>query len=181
MAFFSYSQNYQGFIDIVINDPERYLPIVQFLDNISGQSSELSKAEKELVGAYVSVLNECEFCYDEAMAKSFQVDEEVLLALKHNVETAPISSKIKSILRLTRKVTEQPNKIVESDIQNVVNSGWNEKTAEDVIAIASMYAFLNRIVDGFGLKGSSQYFSAMSEGFSNYDGYEAFVRSAIKG
>jgi len=182
MAFFSYSQNYDGFIDIVINNPDRYLPIVQFLDNILGQPSELSKAEKELIGAYVSTLNNCEFCYGvhEAMAKSFNVDKNILLALKTDIETAAIDSKIKAVLKLTHKVTTEPNRIVQSDIQSIVDSNWSEKTAEDVIAIASAYAFLNRLVDGFGIKGSSQYFAAISEGFSNYDGYEAFVRSTIE-
>ena len=55
MAFFSYSKDYQGFIDIVLDNPDRYLPIVQFLDKLVCQQSQLSQVERELIGAYVSL------------------------------------------------------------------------------------------------------------------------------
>ena len=181
MAFFSYSKDYQGFIDIVLDNPDRYLPIVQFLDNLVCQQSELSQLERELIGAYVSLLNGCEFCYGvhEAIAKSLNVDASVLLALKTDVEKAPIDPKLKSIFLLTKKVTENPGKIVSADIQAIIEAGWNEKTAEDVIGIAALFAFLNRLVDGFGLKGTANYFNEMGKGFSQYDGYESFVRSEL--
>ncbi|NOQ76963.1 MAG: peroxidase-related enzyme [Methylococcaceae bacterium] len=181
MAFFSYSKDYSGFIDIVLDNPDRYLPIVQFLDKLVCQQSELSQLERELIGAYVSLLNGCDFCYGvhEAIAKSFNVDAEILLALKTDVEQSSLEPKLKAIFILTKKITENPGKIVASDIQAVIDAGWHEKTVEDVIGIASLFAFLNRLVDGFGLKGSESYFNKIGEGFSKFDGYESFVRSEL--
>ncbi len=182
MSYFSYSKNYQGFVDIVLGNPERYLPAVEFLDTVVCQQSELSQVERELIGAYVSILNGCDFCYGvhEAVAKSLNADSNVLLALKTNLENARIDPKLFSIFSLTKKVTEEPSKIVKKDIQAVIDAGWSEKTAEDVVGVASIFAFLNRLVDGFGIKGSPDYFAAIGEGFKDLGGYESFVRSQLK-
>ena len=106
-------------------------------------------------------------------------DENILLSLKADIETSSIEPKLKSIFLLTKKITENPSKIVSSDIQAITKAGWSEKTAEDVIGIVSLFAFLNRLMDGFGIKGTENYFSAMGKGFTEQEGYEAFVRSEL--
>ena len=181
MAHFSYSKDYQGFMDIVLDNPDRYLPIVQFLDKLVCQKSELSQLERELIGAYVSLLNSCDFCYGvhEAIAKSLNADASILLALHTDIEKAPIDPKLKSVFLLAKKITENPSKVVSSDIQAMIEAGWTEKTAEDVIGVASLFCFLNRLVDGFGIKGTANYFNEMGKGFSQCDGYESFVRSEL--
>jgi len=181
MAHFSYSKDYQGFMDIVLDNPDRYLPIVQFLDKLVCQESELSQLERELIGAYVSLLNGCDFCYGvhEAIAKSLNADASILLALQTDVEKAAIEPKLNPVFLLAKKLTENPSKIVKTDIQAMTKVGWSEKTAEDVIGIVSLFCFLNRLVDGFGIKGNAKYFAQMGKGFSQYDGYEAFVSSQL--
>lgn len=181
MTLLSHSKDFQGFVDIVLNDPDRYLPLVNLLDSLVCQESELTQAERELIGAYVSLLNGCDFCYGvhEAVAKSLNVDEAVLQALQTDPESAPIDDKLKPVFRFARKISLNPSGITIKDIQPILDAGWNEQTVEDTIAVASLFAMLNRLVDGFGIKGSADYFAAIGDSFT-HQGYNEAVNSLLE-
>ena len=183
MTMLSYSKDFQGFVDIVLNNPERYLPLVNLLDTLVCQESELTQAERELIGAYVSVLNGCDFCFGvhEAVAKSLNVDASVLQALQTDPDpdTVPVRDAFKPILDFTRKLTLTPSRIGAEDIQCILDAGWSEQTVEDTIAVASLFALLNRLVDGFGIKGSPDYFAAIGNSFTE-QGYNDLVYSLLE-
>ncbi len=181
MPYLSYAEDFDGVADVFLRDPNKYMPVVEFLENLLRKPSELSSAERELIGAYVSTLNNCQFCIGShvATAKAFNVDEKVLEALNDNIETSAIDSKLKPVLLLVKKLTESSNKLVQGDIKAVVSAGWSEQTVEDIIGITAIFAFLNRFVDGFGLTGTDDYFDMVGQGLSHY-GYEPFIRSALE-
>ncbi len=56
------------------------------------------------------------------------------------------------MLRYADKLTRQPNKMVQDDVEGLREVGF---TDEDILAIAeitSYYAFVNRIADGLGVE-----------------------------
>ena len=49
-------------MEVLLRDPRRYLPIVEFVDNVTQGLSELSWGECELIMGEVSKVNRAEFC-----------------------------------------------------------------------------------------------------------------------
>ena len=181
MPYLSYAKDFQGVTDVLLRDPDRYLPIVQFLETVLRKDSEFSPAERELIAAYVSMFNSCQFCYGthEAVATALGVGKVVLKALETDLASAPIDERLRPVFALAKKLTETPSKVVQADIRAVIDAGWSEQSIEDIIGVTSIFAFMNRLADGFGLKGTPDYCAQVGAGLSQY-GYEPFVRSALE-
>ena len=181
MTYLSFAKDFQGVADAFLRDPDRYLPIVAFLETVLRKDSQFSPAERELMAAYVSSLNGCQFCYGthEAVAKAFNVDAAMLGALQTDPTRAPVGERMRPVFALTRKLTETPSLVSADDVRAVLDAGWSEQAVEDIIGIAAIFAFLNRLTDGLGITGTADYFTQVGAGLSQY-GYEPFIRSALE-
>ena len=121
-------------------------------ENIMRGPSPLSLAERELIASYVSGLNACSYCFDahSATARALGFSEEVTESLLTDPTTAPIDEKLKPIFSFARKLTIEPSKIVQSDIQAMTNAGWSDNAISSVIAVVSWFNFVNRWVFAHG-------------------------------
>lgn len=139
--------------------PKGIRPLLELHDALLRETSDLSKAERELIAAYVSGLNQCQFCFGahSVMAQAFGIAEEVLMALYTDIETADVSEKMKPVLRYVRKLTETPSRIVPTDAAAVFDAGWREEALYDAIAICALYNYMNRIVEGAGILPGPEY------------------------
>lgn len=181
MTLFSYSRDYRMLMDVLLRDSERYSPIMQFAETVMRKTSELTPEQRELIAAYVSALNECQFCVGahEAVAEAYGVDEAVLKSLRDDPDGPNVDDNMKPIMELVRKLTETPARVVQSDIAAVVHAGWSEQTAEDVIAITSLFAFFNRMADGFGIPASAEVFGMLGPDVAPAI-YEPMFNSAVE-
>ena len=77
----------------------------------------LSVAERELIAAYTSGTNKCNYCFhDHTMAaEHFGIDVGVLEALMKDVGTAPGDDKMKPLLRYVAKLTAAPAQLTQAD------------------------------------------------------------------
>ncbi len=175
MSYLSYSKKFQGVGDIFLHDPERYLPFVQLLDNVMSASSELSHAQKEMIALYSSQLNGCNYCVDShsCVLSNLETEEDIISSLAKN-STELLDGKFREIFVFSKKLTSEPENIVKTDIDKVINAGWSNQTVEDVICIVSTFAFLNRLADGFGLVGSNDHFQQVG-GMVAQQGYKPLV------
>lgn len=175
MSFLSYSKDFQGVSDIFLRDPERYLPFVQLLDNVMSKESELSKAQKEMIALYSSQLNGCHYCVDShsCVLTSLKTDKDLVRSLA-NSSPAGVDNKLHAVFEFANKLSLQPGKINETDIDAVRLAGWSDQTIEDTICVVSTFAFLNRLVDGFGLIGSGDHFQQVGHMVAQ-QGYQPLV------
>ena len=130
---------------------EKIVPsLLQLHDAILRSESGLTAGERELVVAYVSLNNACEFCYGAhtAIAKMFGIDATILEELHGDLDAADIPAKLKPVLAYAKKLTLTPAKTVQSDADAVYAAGWTEDDLFDVIATRALFNFMNRIVDG---------------------------------
>ncbi len=166
MSYLSYTKDFKT-IDQIFNNTKEVGDHIMVITQhaMRGGESELSPAERELVATYVSLLNECKFCLGshKAVAEKLGTSPETIQALKEDPLGSSIPKKMLPILEYTRKLTETPSSITQEDVNKILAAGWNEKTVENVIYIASLFAFFNRIADGFGLKGSEEIFKMGGE------------------
>lgn len=133
--------------------PQHVAPLLDYHDILLRGDSPLSVAERELIAAYVSGLNACNFCFGahKLYARAFGVDEALIEALVDDVDAAPADEKLKPLLKYVAKLKDLPPKLTPSDAQAVYDAGWSERALYDAIQIAALFNFMNRIIEGTGV------------------------------
>lgn len=135
--------------------PRGVAPLLALHDDIMRAPSDISIGERELISAYVSGLNACRFCFGahKAMAQAFGYEQAFVESLVHDGPAAAgIDAKMVPLLDYVRQVTEEPAKIRPSQAEAVYAAGWSEDALYDAVQVASLYAFMNRILDGAGIE-----------------------------
>lgn len=156
MPFFKYLDQYSDITDVTFRDRKRFAPLDKVSQRIMRGKSPLSHAEKEIIAAFVSGLNECNFCYGshKAVAENFGVTPDILEALLVDIDSADINQRMKPLLHYVKKLTLTPSKLVQADAEQVLQAGWNEQALYDAICIGCLFNFYNRLLDGHGIKGN---------------------------
>lgn len=157
MPFFSNLDDTSVVPDIAMMTPDFGKAMGPYHKAIMESPSELDRAQRELIAAYVSGLNSCAYCYGvhSLTAAAFGIDEGVFDKLMDDPDSAPLDNKMKPLLRLARRLTLEPAKTVQADIDAITDAGWKEQTAHDAILVCCMFNFMNRLLDGHGVKGDA--------------------------
>ncbi|PHI19712.1 peroxidase [Lewinellaceae bacterium SD302] len=161
MPYLSHLSEDSDFTDILFRDPDRYGPMNAFTQKLLRGPSELTVEERELIAAFVSATNSCQYCHGihAAVAQRFGTDPDLVQSLVDDLDGAPIDNKLRAVLHFARKLTLTPAKIVAADAEAVLAVGWSERSLEDVIGITALFNYYNRILDGHGIKGNANIFS----------------------
>jgi uncharacterized peroxidase-related enzyme len=127
--------------------------------------SSLTPAQRELIAAYTSAVNACEFCYGThaATAEALGVDERWLTRLIDDIDTAPVDEKLKPILRYVRKLTRGPTRVRQEDVNAIFAAGWNEEAFYHVVSICGLFNYYNRLIEGYGVKSTPEYRKRVGE------------------
>ncbi|MFQ5970889.1 MAG: carboxymuconolactone decarboxylase family protein [Alphaproteobacteria bacterium] len=181
MPFFSFLEDASGVGDVMVHQPERYLPLARFTQLLMRGPSPLSAAERELIAAYVSGLNGCGYCHGShtAIAADLGVEPDLLRALLDDVEGANVEERMKPVLRYVEKLTQSPSRMTQADADAVFAAGWDEQALADAVAICALFNLYNRVVDGHGITGSPDNFAEVAERV-NRQGYEKRTRDALE-
>jgi uncharacterized peroxidase-related enzyme len=111
----------------------------------------LSRGERELIGAYVSSLNDCFFCQNVhgALAGHYlDYDISAIDAVKKNYQSTAISEKLKSLLAIAASVQVSGKNVTAKQIEDAKNLGATDKEIHDTVLIAAAFCMYNRYVDG---------------------------------
>lgn len=138
--------------------PDGASELMAFHDVFLRSERELGIGERELIAAYVSGLNACEFCFGahRTMAQAFGIDPVVFEGLMRDIETSGVSERLKPLLQYAKKVTERDS-VLPGDVRAITDAAWTEGTMRDVLMITCLYNFMNRLVDGAGLSPKLSY------------------------
>ena len=128
--------------------------------------------ERELLAAFVSGTNACNYCAGAhtATATEFGVDEQVILALLDDIDSADVADNWKPIYKFVKKLTLEPTKMVQAYADAVFAAGWSERALYDAIIICCTWSFMNRFVEGIGLSVIPAHFAM--EGKMLHGGYD---------
>ena len=111
----------------------------------------LTRGERELIGAYVSNLNNCFFCQNVhgALAQHYmQCDMQFIDSIKNNFQSAPISAKLKTLLSIAGSVQKGGKFVTTEQIDAAKMEGATDKEIHDTVLIAAAFCMFNRYVDG---------------------------------
>lgn len=112
--------------------------------------SEWSVADRELMAAYVSKVNETEFCIaaHRATASLAYDDGAKVSATLADLETAPLTDSLRATLRMLGKLTRE-NTISADDMRAVLSAGASEQQIRDALAVAFAFNVTDRLADVF--------------------------------
>jgi len=151
-----------GLISVFRKYPETCRPLLEYHEVLlRGQDSPLSVTQRELIAAYVSGLNECNYCHGihTLVAQRFGLQEGLMTQLLEDVDTADIEESLKPLLRYVKKLTQEPAKIVAADAEKVLAAGWNDQALYDAVSTCALFNFMNRLVEGLGVDADEAYMS----------------------
>jgi uncharacterized peroxidase-related enzyme len=145
--------------DLFRRFPKGVAPLLRLHDAFLREESEFTVAERELIAAYVSGLNQCSFCFGahKLMAHAFGIEEGVFDTLMSDPEMKDVAPKMRPVLRFAGKLTSTPSRMTAADAQAVLDAGWGEEALYDAIAICALYNYMNRILDGAGITPGPEY------------------------
>ncbi len=113
----------------------------------------LTPGDKELIAAYVSQLNESDYCFSghSRVAVNLGVDEGVFAPLADDIETAPVRDELKPLLRFVKILTLTPARISQRDADAVFAAGWDEQSLHEATCVCARFSMMNRLTLGHGL------------------------------
>lgn len=150
--------------------------LVQLHTHSMRQPSRFSAGERELIAAYVSGLNGCQYCHGvhAVTAEKFGVDPDLLIRMIDDLERSGLEANWLPLMAYVRKLTLSPSRLVAADAQAVFAAGWDEQTLHDAITIACLFNFMNRFADGHGIKGDTAVFAARGQALKE-GGYDPLL------
>jgi uncharacterized peroxidase-related enzyme len=114
--------------------------------------STLSRGERELIAAYVSRGNECEYCAGSHGASAAALlpggAEQVKATLGGPTADAPVSGKMRALLEIASLVRVNGRLVSEEAMARARGAGASDREIHDTVLIAAAFCMFNRYVDG---------------------------------
>src|SRR5690349_12565394 len=152
MAHIDLGNDEPGIRGLMVYSQETSKPLNQLAELLlRNEDNSLSRGERELIGAYVSYLNDCFFCQNVhgAMAGHYmQCDIGEIEKIKANFNASELSDKMKSLLVIAASVQKGGKYVTEEQISNAKELGATDKEIHDTVLIAAAFCMFNRYVDG---------------------------------
>jgi uncharacterized peroxidase-related enzyme len=118
---------------------------------LRSDDNSLSRGERELIGTYVSYLNDCFFCQNVhgALAGHYLgCNMEKIGAIKSEFNSSALSPKMKALLTIAGSVQKGGKNVTVAQIENAKNIGVSDKEIHDTVLISAAFCMFNRYVDG---------------------------------
>ncbi|WP_018719932.1 carboxymuconolactone decarboxylase family protein [Salinispora fenicalii] len=110
---------------------------------------------KELISAWTSKLNGCPYCVGTHswFLSEFGGSEELVEAVSvaSTAEELPVDERTRPLMKLVEKVSTGAYKITDADWERASAAGWSDAEILEAVFCASLFAFINRLVDATGL------------------------------
>jgi uncharacterized peroxidase-related enzyme len=112
-----------------------------------------SVADRELMAAFVSNVNESAFCVGAHTATAGQAyrDRAKVQAVLADLESAPVEHGLQATLRMLGKLTRE-GKVGAEDMRDVLSAGVSPQQIEDALAVCAAFNTTGRLADAFGFQ-----------------------------
>ena len=143
--------NLPGIRSLMAFSPETAIPMGKLANLMLRTNEGLSMAEREMIAAHVSYLNDCFYCQQShgAIAVCYlNGDEDLVEQVKKDYLQADISNKMKALLTIAGSVQKGGKHVTEDQIEKAKEEGATDRDIHDTVLIAAMFCMFNRYVDG---------------------------------
>ena len=109
-----------------------------------------TKTEIELLAAFVSKNNQCQFCMvAHSTVASQGVEKTVVERVLDDWRTAPVSEPMRAMLGFVEKLTKTPGQVTAEDLAPVIGAGVSRQGIEEAIRVVFVFSVINRLADAF--------------------------------
>ncbi len=118
-----------------------------------------NRSRRELIATIVSHGNECLFCTTAhtAAANKLLGECNTTQAIKANIESAPVSDKMKALLIIAKQVQQSGRNVTEASIQRARKAGATDIEIHDTVLIAALFLSVQPVCRWPGHKPSRFY------------------------
>lgn len=141
-------------LDVFRHWPEFARVWQAYIQQVMRVPSPLSEGERELIAAYVSRLNGCEYCEGShtRVAAHFGFGSELVAEIDRDIGSSSLADRHKPLFRFVKKLTETPKNIEQADVDEVLAAGWDETALFHATNACAAFNAMNRVVDGLGIE-----------------------------
>jgi alkylhydroperoxidase family enzyme len=173
MSYLAQTKTMDNLMEALLRDHARYLPVVEFLDRIVQNASQLSWADCELIGLELGRQNRSGFCAGIRMG---------MIKALADVDGADGDradpDSLAPIIAFARQLNERSGSVTEADIDAVRAAGWTDQTVEDVVGLVAALKVYSIIANGLGFEALPEAaFAEMGEATVAMNGYTPLFRS----
>ena len=176
MPFFPSLPADAGVRHILSLNPAAGRALIEFHTAALRNASALPARDKELIAAYVSGLNACQYCFGvhAETAKAFGVEEGLVEQLLADPAAAAVDPRLRPLLAYARKLTMEPSRMTQADADAVFAVGWGETELHDAVLTVCLFNFMNRLLEGHGVKGNAALYATRGQALRD-EGYEPLL------
>lgn len=183
MAYIDLPEGLPGIRGPMAFSPQTSKPLNELAEILlRDENNTLTRGERELIGTYVSSLNDCFFCQNAhgGIAQHYlQCDMEYIDAIKADYQSIDISDKMKALLSIAGSVQKGGKYVTAEQIAHARSLDATDKEIHDTVLIAAAFCMFNRYVDGLNTwapqdrqiyvnRGKQR----AEEGYANFDVYK---------
>lgn len=154
MAHIKLQNDLPGIRGLMAYRPETASPLNALAEILlRDEDNTLTRGERELIGTYVSYLNDCFFCQNVhgAMAGHYlgcSIDQ--IDAIKQNHAAENLSPKMNALLEIAANVQKGGKNVKAEQVEDARKAGATDREIHDTVLIAAAFCMFNRYVDGLG-------------------------------
>lgn len=167
MAYIAVEAHLPGVTGLLEYRRDTAEPLRELTQILLRGASTLTPAERELIATAVSNKNNCTYCTTShsAAADAFLGEGDTTQQVKENIDTAPISGKMKKLLAIALLVQQSGKAVTPQAIDEAKAAGATDPELHDTVMIAALFCFYNRYVDGLGTYAptNSDYYTEMAQ------------------
>ena len=131
--------------------PETAVHLRALAETLLRAPNSLTSAEREAIAAFVSLRNECTFCYMShraASAHNTRGDYAFVDTVTKGEGSAPVSPRLAALLAIAGKVQQGGKQVTAEDVARARAEGATDIEIHDTVLIAAAFCMYNRYVDG---------------------------------
>ena len=131
--------------------PETGRPLSELAEVLLRGPSTLTRGERELIAAYVSGLNDCQYCSaSHSASAAAQLPEGMALVdqVRADASSAPVPGKLKALLAIAAAVQRGGLQVTDEHIARARAAGATDLEIHDTVLIAAAFCMMNRYVNG---------------------------------
>jgi uncharacterized peroxidase-related enzyme len=139
--------------------PERFRAWFAHFRTVMEGTDELSAREREMVSVAVSMANGCLYCLVAHGAALREASDDPVEAdrITFDHRRADLTSRERAMLDYAVKVTKNPGDCDESDIEALRAEGFTDEAIWDIVEVAAMFNFTNRLAMATGMMPNREY------------------------
>ena len=151
MPYIALNSDQPGIRGLFIYRPETALPLNQLAEVLLRGPGSLTPGERELIAAYVSGLNECQYCYgchSAFAAAQLSGGMELVEQVRADADSAPVTPKLRALLAIAAAVQQTGQAVTSDLVAAAKDEDATDVEIHDTVLIAAAFCMFNRYVDG---------------------------------